>query len=84
MTQRNPKPKPDFELTISLSPRLKKFISTATEASRVVIKVGKLAVPLLIAGSTALQHFAPDRPHIPQQPDSIELHFKPNVAIDRY
>ena len=69
MTQRNPKP--DFKLTIELSPQLRKFMTTATEAGQIIIKFGKILTPLLLMGSIAVKHHTPNHPQLPPQPETI-------------
>lgn len=61
----------NFSIRWKMSPKLRKFISTATEAGQVIIKVGKILTPLLLLGSIAVKHPTPNHPQLPPQPETI-------------
>lgn len=63
----------NFSIRWKMSPKLRKFISTATEAGQIIIKVGKILIPLLLVGSSVFQQPNPNHPQIPPQPDSIAV-----------
>jgi hypothetical protein len=70
MKRKNPdqQPENDFNLQIrfKLSSKLKESMVTATKAGKVVITIGKILTPLLLAGSIASKHLPPS--NIPQFP----------------
>jgi hypothetical protein len=68
---KNSKPDLHLEVKFNLSPRLEEFRATFVEVGKVTVKIGRILIPILIAGSIALSHN--DRlpqPSLP--PDSIE------------
>jgi hypothetical protein len=60
-----------WEFKLKLSPLAKKAIATFIQAAKIKISIGKILLPLMLAGSIALPHREhPPQPSLP--PDSIE------------
>jgi hypothetical protein len=75
MKRRNQNQQPDddfnFQIRFKLSSKLKESIVTATKAGKVVITIGKILTPLLLAGSIASKPLPPNAPQLPLPPGSI-------------
>jgi hypothetical protein len=68
---KNTKPDLHLEVKFNLSPRLEEFRSTSVEVGKITIKIGRILIPILIAGSISLSHNERLlQPSLP--PDSIE------------
>jgi hypothetical protein len=57
-------------LDIVVSPQLKEVMAIFIEIGKISISIGKIVLPLLFAGSIAIDRLTPQ---IPPQPDSIVL-----------
>jgi hypothetical protein len=55
-----------IKIEIKASPKLQEFITTMTEAGRVIVKVGRLLVPILIAASVGIHYVLPQYTTTPQ------------------
>jgi hypothetical protein len=66
----NNNPKDDnntlIEIDIKASTELRDLITIMTEAGRVIVKVGRLLVPLLLASSVVFPHVLPQSTTTPQ------------------
>jgi hypothetical protein len=70
--RKNKKPDLHFEVKLDLSPRLEEFRATFVEVGKVTIKISRILIPLLLAGSVAFSHGGNHLPQPSLPPDSIE------------
>lgn len=70
MTRKNkpqqPKDDFNFQIKFKLSSKLKESVATATKTGKVIIAIGKILIPLILAASIALQQVTPQPPLPPE------------------